>query len=107
MLTLLRKAALIGLGLTEQAKEMVELLAKKGEENQSEEAQRIRAFFDSAEKGGREINQKAEDLYQRLAGKIKVPTHADIERLEKELADLAAQLRRWEGSRTKNQDPFS
>lgn len=98
MLTLLKKAAMVGLGFSERAREIVEELAKRGEENQSDEARRIKAFFDSAEKGGRELNQKLEDLCQKISGKIPFPTQSEIERLEKELADLAARLRRWEGS---------
>jgi polyhydroxyalkanoate synthesis regulator phasin len=97
MFTLLRKAALVGLGFSERAKELVEELAKRGEENQSEEARRIKAFFESAEKGGHELNQKVEDLCKKVSDRVKFPTQADIERLEKELAEMAARFRRWEG----------
>ena len=100
MFTLLKKAALVGLGFSERAKELVEEMAKKGEENQSEEAQRIKAFFESAEKGGRELNQKVEDLCKKVSGRVKFPTQADIDRLEKELAEMAARLRRWEGAQS-------
>ncbi len=98
MFTLLKKAALIGIGFSERAKELVEELAKKGEENQSEEARRIKAFFESAEKGEHELNQKVEDLCKKISSRVKLPTQADLERFEKELAELAARLRRWEGA---------
>ncbi|HZR46516.1 MAG TPA: hypothetical protein VFA47_07425 [Candidatus Manganitrophaceae bacterium] len=98
MFSILKKAALVGIGFSERAKELVEELAKKGEENQSAEAVRIKAFFDSAEKGERELNQKVEELCKKVGDKIKFPTQADIERLEKELTELAARLRRWEGA---------
>jgi polyhydroxyalkanoate synthesis regulator phasin len=98
MFSILKKAALVGIGFSERAKELVEELAKKGEENQSNEALKIKAFLDSAEKGGRELNQKVEDLCKKVSDKIKFPTQADIERLEKELAELAARLRRPEGA---------
>lgn len=105
MFTALRKAALIGLGLTERAKEVVEELAKKGEESQSEEARRVRAFFESAQKGEHEFSQKMSDLGKRITGNIRFPSRADIDRLEKELADLADQFRRWESSRREKEEP--
>ncbi|MBI3804872.1 MAG: hypothetical protein HY282_14035 [Nitrospirae bacterium] len=98
MFTTLRKAALVGLGLTERAKELCEELARKGEANQSDEAQRLKSFFESAEKGEHELNQKLSDLGKRIAGNIRFPSRADLDRMEKELADLAAQFRRWEAS---------
>ncbi len=105
MFTTLRKAALIGLGLTEHAKEIFDELAKKGEASQSEEAQRVKAFFDSAEKGEHELNQKMSDLGKKISDNIRFPSRTDIERLEKELADLAAQFRRWEASRRERGEP--
>lgn len=99
MFSTLRKAALIGLALTERAKEVADDLAKKGEESQSEEARRIKAFFESAQKGEQELNQKMTDLGKKISENIRFPSRADIDRLEKELADLAAQFRRWEASR--------
>jgi polyhydroxyalkanoate synthesis regulator phasin len=98
MFTLLKKAALVGLGFSERAKEIVEELAKRGEENQSEEALKIKSFFESAEKGERELNLKVEDLCKKISSRVKFPTQADLERFEKELGDLAARLRRWEGA---------
>ncbi|MFY9269136.1 MAG: hypothetical protein WAO55_05225 [Candidatus Manganitrophaceae bacterium] len=96
MLTTLKKAALVGLGFAERAKELVDELAKRGEASQSEEARRVRSFFETAEKGGKEFGQKCSDVGKRIAGTIRIPSRADIERLEKELADLTAQFHRWE-----------
>lgn len=99
MFTMLKKAALVGLGLTEQAKETVSALAKKGEENQSEEAVRLKALFESAEKGERECSQKLDDLCQRIAGGVKLPMRADIDRLKKEVADLTAEVNQLKENR--------
>lgn len=105
MFTTLRKAALIGLALTERAKEVADELVKKGEESQSEEAKRLKSFFESAEKGEHELNQKISDLGKRISDNIRFPSRADIDRLEKELADLAAQFRRWEATRRDKGEP--
>ncbi len=92
MFTTLKKAALVGLGLTQQAKETVSALARKGEENQSEEAVRVKAFFESAEKGEHACSQKLDDLCQRITRGVKLPMRTDIDRLKKDLADLAAEV---------------
>ncbi len=94
MLTTLKRAALIGLGVSESAKETLEGLAKKGEQNSSEGAKQIRGFFESGEKVEAECRQKMEDICKRVAQTIRIPSRADIERLEKGLADLADKVYR-------------
>ncbi|MFQ5781415.1 MAG: hypothetical protein ACE5HN_11600 [Nitrospiria bacterium] len=105
MFTLAKKVALVGIGLSEQAKEVIGDLEKKGEESQHKDALSVKRFFDSAEKGERELCQKMEDLCKRVAGRIRFPTCPDIERLEKGLADLEAKFYRWEGSQAKKSKP--
>ncbi|MBI3358227.1 MAG: hypothetical protein HY201_05340 [Nitrospirae bacterium] len=92
MFTTLKRAALIGLGVSERAKEALDTLAQKGEANSSEGARKIRAFLESGEKVEAECSQKVEDICNRVAQTIRIPSRADIERLEKGLADLAAKV---------------
>jgi polyhydroxyalkanoate synthesis regulator phasin len=92
MFTTLKQAALIGLGVSERAKEVLDELAKKGEGNSSEGAKKIRAFFESGERVETECRQKMEDIGNRVAQTIKIPSRSDIERLEKGLAELAEKV---------------
>ncbi|HEY5599585.1 MAG TPA: hypothetical protein VIK48_02740 [Candidatus Manganitrophaceae bacterium] len=92
MLTKLRKAAMAGVGLAEQIEEMIEALARKGEESQSERARRVRAFFESAQGSEGEWGRKMDDLFGWASQRMNLPSRADIERLRKELGNFAAKL---------------
>ncbi len=101
MFTLLKKAALVGLGVTERAKEVLDDLSKKGEENQSDGANKLKSFLESGERIEAECNQKIEDVCKRVTRSVRIPNRADIERLEKGLADLAEQVRDVSGQKQK------
>lgn len=92
MITLLQKAALIGLGVAQQTKETLDDLLKRGEENQSEEAKKVRAFFASSAQVEAECRQKTADLCTRITQSIRIPSQSDIERLENRIADLTEQV---------------
>ncbi len=74
MMTTLKRAALIGLGIAEHLKETLDDLAKKGESNASEEAKKIRAFFELKEKTEMECRQKMADVCDRVAQSIRTPS---------------------------------
>ncbi len=99
MFSLAKKVALIGIGLSTQAKEVISELEKRGEESQHKDALRLKSLFDSAEKGEREFCQKVDDLCKKVSGRVKFPSSSDIERLEKGLTNLEAKFHEWEASR--------
>lgn len=74
MMTILKRTALIGLGIAEHLKETLDALAEKGESNESEEAKKIRAFFASKEKTEMECRQKMADVCDRVAQSIRTPS---------------------------------
>ena len=91
-----KKAALVGLGLSDRVKEVIREFEKKGEGSQSKEALRLKKCFDSLEKREHALNQKMDDLKTRLCGKIRFPTRDDIERLDQKITDLSDRFRQWE-----------
>jgi polyhydroxyalkanoate synthesis regulator phasin len=94
MVTLLKKAVFVGLGATERAKDILEDLSKKGEQSQSDSAKQIKSFFEFSERVEAECNQKIGDVIKRVSTCVRVPSLRDIERLEKEIANLADQVHR-------------
>jgi len=96
----IKKAAFVGLGLSGRVKEVVDELVTKGEENQSSEARRVKAFFEAienrCENRKEEISQRAADLCNRVVTKASLPTKDDFNRLEKELHELGSKFRHWE-----------
>ena len=101
MVALLKKAVLVGLGATERAKDVLEGLSKKGEENQSDCAKQIKSLFEFSERVEAECNQKIGDVLKRVSNCVRVPSWSDIERLEREIAHLADQVH---GRRTPSPD---
>jgi len=89
MKTLIKRALWMGVGVAERARGVAERLVQEGEASQSAEAQKVRAFVDSVEKGGEELRHKMDDLKARVG--CCLPTRADVERIEKKLDDLLQQ----------------
>jgi len=79
----------MGVGMAEWARGLADRLAQKGEASQSVEAEKVRAFVDTIEKGGEELRHKVDDLKGRLC--CCLPTRADVERIEKKIDDLLQQ----------------
>jgi len=92
MVKLLKTGILVGLGLSWKAKEFVDDLVKKGEENPSEMAKKIRELAEATERSGKEMKEKLSGLCGELIKRVKSPSQEDIQRLEKEIAALAARL---------------
>lgn len=87
------KGVLIGLGLSWKGKEWVDELVRKGEENPSELAKRIRGLAKKVEEEGSKLEGRVGRLCEDTLKRVKVPTRADFERLEREVADLASRLK--------------
>ncbi len=102
MFGIAKKAIYVGLGLSGRVKEVVEELVTKGEENQSSEARRVKAFFETVEnrceRRKDDLDQKMGELCSRVVNKVSLPTKDDFNRLEKELHELSGRFRQWEGS---------
>ncbi len=92
MVTLLKRAVFVGLGATERAKDILEDLSKKGEESQSDCAKQVKSLFEFSERVEAECSQKIGDVIKRVSTCVRVPSWSDIERLEKEIANLADQV---------------
>jgi polyhydroxyalkanoate synthesis regulator phasin len=88
MLTSLKKVALAGLGVKQRVQKTLDALVQEGEASEGEDARRLKAVVDLAERGKEEIRQKVGDIRRRVS--CIIPTRADLERLEKKIDDLAA-----------------
>jgi polyhydroxyalkanoate synthesis regulator phasin len=86
----------LGLGFAivskEQIEKVVDELVKKGEISVTESKDLINDLVQKGEEQQQEINTKIQDQLQKLLGELKVPTQADIVRLEKRIAVLENQL---------------
>ncbi|AHF07120.1 phasin family protein [Desulfitobacterium metallireducens] len=96
MIDLLKKGLALGLGFAIMSKEQIEKavdeLVKKGEVSVTESKELVNELVQKGEEQQQEVNTKIQEQFQKLLGELKIPTHADIERLEKRIANLENQL---------------
>lgn len=96
MMDLFKKGLALGLGLAivskEQIEKVVDELVKKGEVSVSESKDLIHELVEKGEEQQKELNSKVQEQVQKLLTELNVPTQADIERLEKRIANLENQL---------------
>ncbi|MPM63303.1 hypothetical protein SDC9_110183 [bioreactor metagenome] len=96
MIDLLKKGLALGLGFAivskEQIEKTVDELVKKGEVSVSDSKDLVNDLVQKGEEQQKEINAKMQEQIQKLLVELKIPTHADMERLEKRIADLENQV---------------
>ncbi|WP_434512127.1 phasin family protein [Desulfitobacterium sp. AusDCA] len=101
MMDLLKKGLALGLGLAivskEQIEKVVDELVKKGDVSVAESKDLIHELVEKGEEQQKELNSKIKDQIQKLFTELNVPTQADIDRLEKRIANLENQLGNVQG----------
>ena len=89
MLELIKKTMLTGIGLTVVTKEKVEDLARglveKGELTKKEGKEFIDSILKKSEQAKKDLDNKIENVVNKVLGNVNVATKADIERLEKKI----------------------
>ncbi|WP_425800759.1 phasin family protein [Desulfitobacterium sp. Sab5] len=101
MMDLLKKGLALGLGLAivskEQIEKVVDELVKKGDVSVAESKDLIHELVEKGEEQQKEFNSKIKEQMQKLLDELNVPTQADIDRLEKRIANLENQLGNVQG----------
>ena len=101
MKDLLKKGLALGLGLAVESKEqiekMVDELVKKGELSVADSKDLINELVQKGENQQKEMNAKIQEQLQKIIGELNLPTRADIDRLEKRIANLENQLGNVQG----------
>lgn len=92
----LKKAMMIGLGVPEKIKEVVDDLIKKGEMSESQGATFIKEFTEKAEKGTAELSKSMSEIVKATLEKMHIPSVEDMEKLQKEVKALSKKLKELE-----------
>jgi polyhydroxyalkanoate synthesis regulator phasin len=88
---------LVGLGAQEKAKEFVEELVKAGELSKSEASTLVKEWTSKAEESTREFDKRVKETVANVLEKLNIPSHEDMEKLEKKVQALNARLKKLEG----------
>lgn len=101
MMDLLKKGLALGLGLAivskEQIEKVVDELVKKGDVSVTESKDLINELVQKGEEQQKELNSKIKEQIQKFLVELNLPTQADIDRLEKRIANLENQLSNVQG----------
>lgn len=92
MKDLLSKGLSLGLGLAvvskEQIEKLVDELVKKGEVSAAGSKELVQELFEKGEAEKTEMNTRIHDQLEKLLKELKIPTQADLERLEQRIQAL-------------------
>lgn len=92
MVKLLRKVVMAGLGVEAKLSEKLDELAAQGEASATPAAKCVKDAFDRVKTQANDLERKEKELLDHLLHKVRIPTTADIERLEAQLRDIAARM---------------
>ena len=95
---IVHKALMLGIGVPEKVKELVDELVEKGELSESQGAKIVKECSEKVSKSGDELSRTVSDLINRTLEKINIPTRDEVEKIEKQLTALSARIKKLEGA---------
>lgn len=95
---IVHKTLMVGIGVPEKLKELVDELVKKGELSESQGAKLVKECSDKMTKSGEDISKSITEILNKTLEKMKIPTRGEIEKLSKKVAGLSARVKKLEES---------
>ena len=92
-----RNAILAGFGVQEKVKEFIDELVRKGELSESQGAKLVKEWSEKADKGSSDLNKNFSELMSKTLEKMNIPTKEEVDRLNKQIQNLSARVRKLEG----------
>jgi len=89
MFTTLKTLAYAGLGIQDKLNEVLEDLAKRGQQRKGDMTETVEKAFRNLERRGKELRSKENDILNRVAKRLGLPSKSDIDRLEKKIQELS------------------
>lgn len=99
MFKILRKAAMVGLGLQARANQVIDEWVKEGEHNQRKEAKWVKDLLDRLEREAEPLDEKLNQVYKKALSLFDIPTREDFNRLSKKVDELLSRLEQAPGTK--------
>lgn len=93
---IVHKALMVGIGVPEKMKELVDELVKKGELSESQGAKIVKECSEKVSKSGDELSKTVSELINKTLEKINIPTRDEVEKLHKKMIVLSARIKKLE-----------
>lgn len=94
----LHKTLMAGLGVPEKIGEIIDELVKKGELSESQGARLVKECTAKAGKAGDDLNKAVADMVNKVMEKMNIPSHDDVEKLNRKVTALSARVKKLEES---------
>lgn len=95
---IVHKALMVGIGVPEKLKELVDDLIEKGELSESQGARLVKECSEKVGKSGEDLNRSISELINKTLEKMNIPTKEEVAKIEKKLAALSAKVKKLEGA---------
>lgn len=93
---IIHKALMLGIGVPEKVKELVDELVEKGELSESQGAKIVKECSEKVNRSGDELSKTVSELINKTLEKMNIPTKDDVEKMQKKLTALSARVKKLE-----------
>ncbi len=100
---ILHKALMVGIGVPEKIRELVDDLVKKGELSESQGAKLIKECSEKVTSTGEELNKTITEIINKTLEKMNIPSKEEVSKLQKKLTALSARVKKIEEASSKKE----
>ena len=95
---IVHKALMLGIGVPEKVRELVDELVEKGELSESQGAKIVKECSEKVSKSGDELSKTVSELINKTLEKMNIPTGDEVKKLQNKLTALSARVKKLEES---------
>ena len=95
---IVHKALMLGIGVPEKLKDLVDELVEKGELSESQGARLVKECSEKVGKSGEDLNRSISELINKALEKMNIPTKEEVAKMQRKLTALSARVKKLEGS---------
>ncbi len=93
---IIHKTLMVGIGVPEKIKELVDELVKKGELSESQGARLVKECSEKVSKSGEDLSRAITDIINKTLEKMNIPTRDEVDELKKKLRTLSTRVKKLE-----------
>jgi polyhydroxyalkanoate synthesis regulator phasin len=93
---IVHKALMVGIGVPEKLKDLVDELVQKGELSESQGAKLVKECSEKVTKSGEDISRSITEIVDKTLEKMNIPTRDEVEKLNRKVTTLAARIKKLE-----------
>ena len=93
---IVHKALMLGIGVPEKVKELVDELVKKGELSESQGAKIVKECSEKVSRSGDELSRNVSEIIDRALEKVNIPTKDEMEKMNRKVLALTTRVKKLE-----------